>query len=88
MGMDNPNEKDLISVKQPVVIQKTLDALPGLIGALDTAIMDHAGERLPFVLLVFAGNGAMHATNLPSAAEGVNAVKQLVKAWETDGEPS
>lgn len=63
MKQDTP-----ISVEQPVAVQKLLDALPGLIGAIDNAIRSETGTPQPFVLLVFSGNGALHATNFDHKA--------------------
>lgn len=78
----NPNTVDLITPEQPPEIAAMLDALPGLVGAIDAAIEDTAGKQLPFVLLVFPGNGAMHATNINPPAQGIAAVKQLAAAWD------
>lgn len=65
---------------------KLLDDLPGLVGALDKAIFDTAGEQLPFTLLVYAPGGAMHASNF-NAQEAVRALKSLADQWE-DPAPS
>lgn len=51
-----------------------VDMLPGLIGALDEAIHDRIGERMPFVFVVFGGNAGFHATNLPTGAEAKKAI--------------
>jgi hypothetical protein len=77
----NPNTTDLITPEQPPEIAAMLDALPGLVGAIDTAIKDTAGKQMPFVLLVFPGNGALHATNISPASQAVDAVKKLAAAW-------
>lgn len=50
-------------VLQPETVKKLLDNMPGFIGGLDSAIRDHVGTPLPFVLLVFTGNAAAHAQN-------------------------
>jgi hypothetical protein len=60
---------------------KLLDDLPGLVGALDKAIFDTAGEQLPFTLLVYAPGGAMHASNF-NAQEAVRALKLLAEQWD------
>lgn len=80
----NPNTQDLITLGQPKAVAKVLDALPGMIGAIDRAIFDAGGKKMPFVLLVFGENGAMHATNINPPSQGVEAVKQLAKAWEVE----
>jgi hypothetical protein len=82
--MSNANTTDYIPPEQPAEVAKVLDALPGLIGAIDRALIDESGKKWPFVLLVFAPNGAMHATNINPASLGVEAVKTVVKAWETE----
>jgi len=60
---------------QAVVTAKLLDAMPGLVGAIDRAIHEHTGEKVAFVLLCFAAGQAVHATNIHPAAEAVKAVK-------------
>jgi hypothetical protein len=80
--MNNPNETDLITQGQPVDVQKTLDALPGLVGAIDRAIFDQSGKKQPFVLLIFASGGAMHATNIHPPADAVKAIKDLAAHWD------
>jgi hypothetical protein len=79
---NNPNTTDLITPEQPYEVAKLLDGLPGMIGAIDQAVIDTTGKRLPFVLLVFPEKGAVHATNIHPASEAVNAVKQLAAQWE------
>lgn len=76
MNQDTP-----IAPEQPEVIAKTLDALPGLVGAIDRVLKDEVGQVMPFVLLVFHGNGAMHATNFDAGA-AANAVRQLGREWD------
>lgn len=76
------NENQAIpSVVQPESVAKLLDSLPGLVGALDKAIMDTTGRRMPFAVLVFADGAGMHASNF-NAADTVKAIKDLVEAWE------
>jgi hypothetical protein len=67
--------------EQPEHVAKLLDALPGLIGAIDRAVFDKSGRQMPFVLLVFADGSAMHATNF-NAADAVKAIKELAKHWD------
>lgn len=57
-----------------------IDMLPGLIGALDEAIKDRIGERMPFVLVVFGGDAGFHATNLPTGGEAKRALVGYVAA--------
>lgn len=80
--MSNPNENDLVTQGQPQDVQKTLDALPGLVGAIDRAIFDQSGKKQPFVLLIFANGGAMHATNIHPPVDAVTAIKQLAAQWD------
>ena len=68
---------------QPEPTAKLLDALPGLIGAIDRAIFDTAGEKFPFVLLVFGNGGALHATNI-DAKVAINAVQEFANAMKGD----
>ena len=81
--MDNPNVTDLIPPEQPVEVAKMLDAMPGLIGAIDQALIAESGTRYPFVLLVFMGKNATHATNIQPAGDAVKAVCELSRAWES-----
>ena len=84
----NPNTENLITPEQPPAVATMLDALPGMVGAIDNAIMDTTGSRLPFVLLVFVGSGAVHATNINPASDAVAAVKNLAAQWDTaEGQP-
>jgi len=59
--------------------------MPGLIGAIDNALIDSTGDRVPFVLLVFPEKGCVHATNLTPAGRGVEVIKELVAEWERTG---
>ena len=68
---------------QPEPAAKLLDALPGLIGAIDKAIWDQTGQKYPFVLLVFGNGGAMHATNI-DAKVALEAVQEFARATEGD----
>ena len=80
---ENPNTRDLIPPEQPPEVKRTLDALPGLVGALDRAIFDQTGKKQPFVLLIFANGGALHATNIHPPAQAIDAVKQLAAVWDS-----
>lgn len=82
--MSDPNTTDFVPPGQPAEAAAVLEALPGLIGAIDQALITESGTRWPFVLLVFAQNGAMHATNINPAELGVEAVKTVAKAWEEE----
>ena len=68
---------------QPVETAKMLDALPGLVGAIDKAIIDQSGKRFPFVLLVFGNGAAMHATNI-DAKVALGAVQDFAAATKGD----
>jgi hypothetical protein len=80
----NANTEDLVTIGQPKSVAKVLDALPGMIGGIDRAIFDVSGKKMPFVLLIFGENGAMHASNMAPVSQAVDAIKQLAKAWEAD----
>jgi hypothetical protein len=69
----NPNTTDLITPEQPPEVAAMLDALPGLVGAIDNA------------LLVFPGQGALHATNIAPASDAVKLIKQLAHEWNEQG---
>jgi hypothetical protein len=81
----NPNTVDLITPEQPPEVAAMLDALPGLVGAIDAAIKDTVGKPLAFALLVFPGQGALHATNISPAADAITAIKQLAHEWNEQG---
>lgn len=68
-----------------VLIQRTLEALPGLVGAIDHAIRDQTGKHQPFVLLIFAEGTALHSANFdPKVAQ--KAVIELAARWDTGDE--
>jgi hypothetical protein len=75
-----PNEASEV---QPVETQKMLDALPGLVGAIDRAIVDQTGKKFPFVLLVFGNGAALHATNI-DAKVALSAVQEFAAATAGD----
>jgi hypothetical protein len=81
----NPNTTDLVTPEQPPEVAAMLDALPGLVGAIDAAVKDVAGKQMPFVLLVFPGQGALHATNINPASQAITAIKQLAHEWHEQG---
>jgi hypothetical protein len=83
MTTQNANTEDLVTPGQPEAIAKILDALPGMVGGIDRAIFDVSGKKLPFVLLIFGENGAMHATNVTPASNAIKAVKELAAVWDT-----
>jgi hypothetical protein len=85
----NPNTTDMVTPEQPVAVKLVLDSLPGLVGAIDRALLDTAGQKMPFVLMVFAGKDAMHATNIHPPGDAILAIRQLADAWEThDPQPA
>lgn len=88
MNTENPNTENIIAPEQPPAVAAMLDALPGMIGAIDQAVKDVSGIRQPFVLLVFVEGGAVHATNMNPASQAVAAVKNLAAQWDTaEGQP-
>ena len=82
----NAEAVDPISGEQPAkAIQRLIDVMPGLIGGIDMAINDQVGKPMPFVLVVFEGNTAAHATNFDAklAMEALtNFTANLAKAGE------
>ena len=80
----NPNTEDLVTIGQPKAVAKLLDALPGMVGGIDRAIFEVGGKTMPFVLLVFAEGGALHATNIHPPVQAIEAIKELASKWETD----
>lgn len=84
-------------------VQRLLNALPGLLGACDEAIRRETGvkEGLPFALVVFCDDQAMHASNtdaesmrkalinfgesLRGATEAQEAISQASAAANDDG---
>lgn len=68
-----------------VLIQRTLEALPGLVGAIDHAIKDQTSKHQPFVLLIFAEGTALHSANFdPKVAQ--KAIIELAARWDTGDE--
>lgn len=61
-----------------------LNQLPGLVGAIDSAIKDTAGRPLGFMLLVFPDTGggiALHAANC-NFARAQDATRAVVAGWD------
>lgn len=46
-----------------ILTTKTLNALPGLVGAIDQAIHAELGDRLPFSLVIYLPQGGAYASN-------------------------
>lgn len=80
---DTAVAKAIPSPIQPVVTAKLLDALPGLVGAIDGAIRDATGEKVAFVLITFPPGSACHATNISPASDAIKALKALMRNWDT-----
>lgn len=78
MSQNETPSSPAVATEQPVATQKLLDSLPGLIGAIDTAIKDQTGQPFPFVLLVFGNGSAMHATNI-DAKIAIGAVQEFAR---------
>lgn len=66
-------------------VAKLLDALPGLVGGIDRAIIEKTGIKAPFVLVLFAEGSAMHATNITPPQQAQAAIIELARAWEKEG---
>ena len=83
--MDNPAASAAAAAglaTPEVQVRRVLDALPGLVGAIDHAIKDETGKHQPFALIIFAEGTVMHAANFtPKAAQA--ALIELAKRWET-----
>lgn len=76
------------SATVPEEAAKILDALPGLIGALDTAIKDIAGKPIGFVLMISLPGGVAHASNIQPAATAMQFVKDFAATIEVGNELS
>ena len=68
-------------------IQRLIDVMPGLIGGLDMAISDQVGKPMPFVLIVFEGKTAAHATNF-DARLAMEALQSFAANLAGSGEPA
>jgi hypothetical protein len=66
----------------PAEIAKLLDALPGLVGAVDRALFDATGVKTPFMIVAFANGSAAHATNIMPAENGMKALKELTDNFD------
>jgi hypothetical protein len=71
---------------QPEVVKKLLDNLPGIIGGIDYATRDNCGQHVPFVLLYFTGNAALHATNIGSREAAMLTVGYAKAVCDSDPE--
>lgn len=61
-------------------VAKLLNELPGLVGAIDSAIKDTAGQPFAFMLMIFTPGIALHATNAQPQQVQAAAI-ELVKSW-------
>lgn len=68
---------------QLTATSKLLDALPGLVGAVDRAFVDVTGNKTAFILVAFAEGQAVHATNINPPSDAIVALKELMKNWDT-----
>lgn len=72
--------------------QALLDALPGLVGGIDNFIKKESGKHMAFMLLVFADEAVLHATNADPAIaqEATRAYVQALndQAAANDANPS
>lgn len=81
--MDTPQRDDEKSTDpQAEKVARLLDALPGLVGGIDRAIIDNSGMKAPFVLMIFAEGSALHATNMSPPQQAQAALKAVVAAWD------
>lgn len=77
---------DVIAAATPTPeIQKLIDTMPGLVGGLDCALIDHVGKPVPFVLVLFSGKTAVHATNF-DASQAMTALKGFTDSLASQGE--
>jgi hypothetical protein len=82
-----PDTVDPIS-GEPIVkpaLLRLIDVMPGLIGGIDMAINDQVGKPMPFVLVVFEGNTAAHATNF-DAGLAMDALKNFTDSLAKQGD--
>lgn len=62
---------------------KLLNELPGLVGAIDSAIKETSGKNHAFMLMIFTPGTALHCTNAhPQQVQA--AVVELVEKWKED----
>jgi hypothetical protein len=71
--------------EKPAIL-RLIDVMPGLIGGLDAAIHDRVGKPMPFVLIVFEGKTAAHATNFADAAYAMECVRNFADNLAKQGE--
>ena len=64
-----------------VTAKAIMDALPGLMGALDHAVKDLTKTELPMMLVLFLPDGAMYITNTDTDAARA-AVRAMVAGWD------
>jgi hypothetical protein len=57
--------------------------LQGIATATDKAIEDAAGERLGFILLVWAGGEVSYIGTDPNRANTIAAMREFIAKWET-----
>lgn len=63
--------------------QKVIDAMPGMIGAIDQAFIGETGQKVAFILVAFIDGAAAHGTNINPPEAAVSAMKALVAGWDS-----
>lgn len=59
-----------------------MQALPGLVGAIDQAFIGETGQKTAFILVAFIEGAAVHATNINPPEAATEAMKALVAGWD------
>ena len=63
----------------------TLEAMPGMIGAIDKTFHDQVGQTVAFVLVAFVDGMAVHATNISPAVDAMTSLAALVETFKVEG---
>lgn len=84
----NEAQQIMTAIIERTDTQKILDAMPGLIGAIDRALRDTVGHDgkpgspVGFVLFAFRDGTALHATNFDDPSKVIDVVKEMAAAWD------
>lgn len=62
-------------------IEKITGCMAGMIGGIDAALVDNVGHPVPFVLVLFSGRTACHATNM-GGKEGMDALRAFAQSLD------
>lgn len=59
-----------------------MHALPGIVGAIDQALIGETGRKTAFFLVAFVEGAAVHATNINPPEAATEAMKALIGGWD------